>query len=552
VTEQHADVLIVGAGASGAVTAKHLAENGMRVVCLEQGDWMSRPSMPDYVGDRDTWELAAGKQWNADPNVRALWHDYPCDVEDSDYPIFMYNAVGGTTIYWAGLWTRFLPSDFRVRSLDGVADDWPLSYEELEPFYETVEREFAVSGRAGDPAYPPSAEMPLRSWPINAGGRRMAEALNRLGWHWWPPMQAIASDAYGELNACVRYGPCRMGCPAHAKASVDLTHWPAAIRNGARLVTGARVSEVTVNAAGLATGAVYVDREGRRHHQTADVVILAANGIGTPRLLLLSASQAHPDGLANSSGLVGKRLMMHPQAVITGIYDDEIEDWKGPNGEWLRSYQFYESDPARGFLRGCKWILMPTHGPLTAIGKLETAQDRGTLDAGSPARWDQFWGPGHHRELRRLVGHSMDWIVIGEDLPREENRVTLSDRLTDADGIPAPKVSYRADANARRQLEWHVARASEAHREAGASDVLVLPEFPPAGHLMGTARMGSDRERSVVDDTCRAHDVPNLYIVDGSVFVTCAGVNPTATIAAVARRCAEHLVEHARLQEVPA
>ena len=530
---ERADVLIVGAGASGAVAATYLAERGFGVVCLEQGGWVNAS---DYPGDKPEWELAAAKQWHHDPNVRGLPADYPCDVSQADVAPLMFNAVGGSTIHYGGHWVRLLPSDFRVRTLDGVADDWPLTYEELRPYYERAEIDFAVAGLAGDPAYPEGTGPPLPAHPIGKAGRKAAQGMNELGWHWWPAPQAIASRDYGPLRQCVRYGTCESGCPHGAKASVDLTHWPVAIGHGVRLVTGARVREITTDARGLASGAIWIDRDGEERRQEADVVVLAANGIGTPRLLLLSASSRHPDGLANSSGLVGRRLMLHPCPSVVGVYEEQLESWLGPTGQLIQSMQFYESDADRGFVRGGKWDLMSSGGPLRIVG---LAEDRTGADL--------------QRFVRDTLGHAVDWGTIAEDLPSESNTVTLDTELTDSDGIAAPRITYRIAENTQRLMDFHVERMREAHEAAGATQTVVLPLLDDQpGHLMGTARMGDDPANSVVDPLGRSHDVPNLYVIDGSVFVTAGGCNPTATIAALALRFAEGIARRAPLQEVPA
>jgi choline dehydrogenase-like flavoprotein len=534
------DVLIVGAGTSGGIAAKQLAEDGLSVVALEQGGWTNAS---EFVSDKPDFELASAKDWHPDPNARARPADYPCENSESDVPPWMYNGVGGSSVLYAACWSRMLPSDFRVRTLDGIADDWPITYEELQPFYEEVDREIGVSGLGGNPAYPPGEAPPLPPHPIHAGGRRMAEAMNRLGWHWWPGYNSIASRDYGNLKQCARYGNCYMGCPEGAKASTDLTHWPVAMKHGARIVTGARVSEILVDERGRATGATYIDRDGKEHFQAASVVIMAANGVGTPRLLLMSKSSAFPDGLANSSGLVGKRLMMHPYGTVVGLYDEEFDDWTGPKGETLESMQFFESDPSRGFVRGTKWLLMPAGGPLGAASRWQY---------GEGVSQEEFWGESFHRKMKQSIGHMLEWAIIPEDLPYERNTVTLDAELKDSDGLPAPKIRYRIDDNTHRMLDWNIARAMEAHKEAGATRTWTVGRDHPGAHLMGTARMGDDPETSVVDRYGRAHDVPNLYLIDGSVFVTASAANPTSTICALAKRTAKHISTNARLQEVAA
>src|ERR1700712_1697472 len=411
-----ADVLIGGGGTSGGVGAKHLAMQGLSVVVLEQGHWATPSDMP---GDKPEYELVGGKQWNPDPNVRGKAEDYPIDCSDSSIPLYMYNGAGGTSVLYNGCWSRALPSDFRVRTLDGVADDWPISYEDLEPFYDAMDIEMGVAGLGGNPAYPPGQAPPLPPHPILSTGRKMAEAMNELGWHWWPGDNAVPSQDYRHQKQCQRLGVCRMGCPEGAKASTDITQFPDAIKHGAVVVTGARVAEVTLDGDGLANGARYI-KDGQEYFQPAARVIVAANGIGTPRLLLMSKSERFPDGLANSSGLVGKRLMIHPHGSSAGIYPDELEDWVGPAGEQLVSLEFYETDKSRGFVRGCKWILMCTAGPLGMVAR---------WSKGEGVRDEPFWGESFTAKMKQSIGHMMEWQIINEDLPEESNQVTLHAEL---------------------------------------------------------------------------------------------------------------------------
>jgi choline dehydrogenase-like flavoprotein len=520
-----ADVLIVGAGASGSVVAKRLAAAGIGVVCLEQGGWVAADSFP---GEQREWDVLQGSRWAMNPNVRRMPSDYPINTGASDINPLMFNAVGGGTIHYAAAWPRLKPSDFRVRSLDGVGDDWPISYEDLAPYYDRVDRDFGVSGRDGDPSFPASTRYPLPALPIMPLGRRAAEGMNRLGWHWWPHPNAIASEPYGRLAACARRGVCMTGCREGAKASTDITHWPDAIRDGARLITGARVRRITVDARGRASGAEYVDRDGNEHRQAARLVVMACNGIGTARLLLLSE-------LANSSGLVGKRLMMHPSVGVVGVYDEDLQGWKGPAGSPLVSYAFYETDEDRGFVRGAKWDAYPIAG-------LSSYQ---TFLGGLPLA-DRM-GPGLHATMRRVFGRSFVWTAQTDDLPDEANTVTIDPALVDGDGIPAPRVSYRISDASHRNLAFQVARMREAHEASGAIETHLWEWIPDVGwHTLGTARCGNDPATSVVDAFGRSHDVPNLFVVDGSVFVTGSSMNPTCTIAAFALRAADHIVATAR------
>ncbi|MET0520819.1 MAG: GMC family oxidoreductase [Jiangellaceae bacterium] len=533
-----ADVVIVGAGPSGAVAAKELAATGMSVVCLEQGGW------PDYSSSKSAepeFELSAGNQWSQLPNVRQGKGDYPIDETESDISALMWNGVGGSSVLYAAHWMRNMPSDFRVKSLDGVADDWPLTYEDLVPYYRRVERDFGVSGFNGDPAFPGADQYPMPTVPIGAAGRRVAGGHNKLGWHWWPGSNAIATRSYGLLKPCVQRGTCLNGCKDGAKGTPDLTHWPHNVRDGIHLVTRATVTRVETDAQGRrATGVVYFDEHGVERRQRAQVVILAANGVGTPRLLNLSASSTHPNGLANSSGLVGRRLMMHPFAAVVGIFDEPLATTQGAYGQLLYSMEFYETDESRGFLRGAKWNLMPTGGPISMM---------------RPFPWgggNELWGNGLHQTVGERLGRSATWGIIAEDLPDESNQVLLADDLFDEYGTPAPKLVYKTDENSRRMLEFHTARARESLEASGATKTVTAPQIRETGwHMLGTAKMGDDPATSVVDGFGRSHDVPNLYVMDGSVWPTSAGVNPTATIVALTLRNTERLIADRRNQEVP-
>lgn len=537
-----ADILIIGSGPSGSVAAKHLAQAGFKVVTLEQGH------MPDanrYPGRRPEWELVTQRQWHPNPNFRDMPRDYPINTSESDVNPLMFCGVGGSATLYAGHWTPFMPSDFKVRTLDGVADDWPFTYEDVLPYLEEIEREVGVSGLGGNPAYPPKMAYPTPALPIGKVGRKAAECMDKMGWHWWPGTNAIPSVPYNGLNACVRRGTCMSGCPEGAKSTTDITHWPHAIRAGARLVTGARVREITVDERGLATGAIYIDESGREHRQRASLVILCANGIGTPRLLLLSRSAQFPDGLANSSGLVGKRLMMHPFSAVQATFPEDLESWRGPFGQNIASYEFYETDESRGFVRGAKWGAMPGGGPLGATSFVGS-----TVFTDPDARIEDMWGANLHELVMRRFGHTMVWGIIGEDLPEESNQVVLDPELTDTDGIPAPKVIYKVSENSERMLKFHEERCIEACNAGGAIEISVVHQMPDTGwHLLGTCVMGTDREKSVVNEWGQTHDVPNLYILDGSTFPTSAGLNPTATIMTVALRQTRRLIAERRNQE---
>ena len=467
------DVLIIGAGASGAAAAWSLADTRMRILCLEQGDWMNPSQYP-----------SSGRDWESrriSPNRRNRVTDYPINDENSPIKVANFNAVGGSTILYAGHFPRFHPSDFRVKKLDGVADDWPIDYQTLETFYDENDRMTGVSGLAGDPAYPPKPQV-LPPVPLEKSGTRLARGFNEMGWHWWPSDTAIATEPYDGRDKCINLGACSSGCAQGAKASTDITYWPHAIRAGVELKTRCRIREITVDENDMATGAVYFDVNGNEQFQPAEVVIVACNGVGTPRLLLNSKSNRFPDGLANRSGLVGKNLMFHPYSSIQGIFEEPVDGYKGP-GVCMWSQEFYETDTDRGNVRGFTYEINRGRG---AVATAMTGAFSGRIP----------WGKNHHEAYRKMHNRITGMVGICEDLREETNTVTIDPNLLDSDGIPCPKIGYTLSENSRSMLDFSVERASEVLRAAGAVDILTETPIGAGGwHLMGTARMGSDSDR---------------------------------------------------------
>ncbi len=518
------DVLIIGSGASGAAVAWSLAETRMRIVCLEQGDWQKQGDFP--TNGRD-WEARQFSDFHPSPNRRARPTDYPVNDDNSPIKVLNFNGVGGSTILYAAHYPRLHPSDFKVKSLDGVADDWPVDYATLEPFFAENDRMMGVSGLAGDPAYP-AHQPPMPPLALGKSGTRFANALNRLGWHWWPSDTTLATTEYEGRAPCINLAHCSFGCAQGAKASTDITYWPSAIRAGVELRTRCRVSRIEHGPDGMATGAVYFDADGKEVFQPAEMVIVACNGVGTPRLLLNSASGRFPTGLANSSDQVGRNLMFHPYANIYGYADEALDGNRAPP-LCLWSHEFYETDMSRGFVRGYSYQLGRGVGQIT---EAITSTAYGRLP----------WGAGHHDVYRRLLHRRIGMAAICEDLPEAHNRVTLDPVLKDGNGIPSPKVDYTISENSDRMLDHAIARGKEILTAAGCTDIGVdKPILYGGWHLLGTARMGDNPETSVVNGWGRAHDVKNLFVVDGSLFVTSGGVNPTSTIQALALYVADSI-----------
>jgi 2-methyl-1,2-propanediol dehydrogenase len=521
----HTEVLVIGSGMAGAAISKRLSDHGARVVCLEQGPWVLPAEHPHYSNE---WEFELMRDWNRNPNVRRGTADYPTtSIGDIANPMLM-NVVGGSTTHYNAHWPRLKPVDFRKgteHGLEGSAD-WPICYEVLAPYYELNDAELGISGVAGDPAVPPRSPRQTPPIPFGKNGKRIAAGFEKLGWHWWPADNGIITQDYDGRVACNNCGSCRNGCPRGSLAMMTRTYWPKAFRNGVELRTLSRVEQITTDERGRANGAVYIDlRTGERQRQTADIVVLSASGFGTPRLLLLSESAQHPHGLANSSGLVGRYLMHHVYAENTIIFDEPVDSFAGAYGAPVFSQEFYETDVTRGFVNGFTF----------QIGRGMTA---------SPAALNLPWGAGHREAFAKLFNHEIWFSVQAEDLPVYDNRVTLDTERTDSSGLPGLALHWRVHENDVRLVEWGSDRARELAEAAGALELrntgVAIPN--PAWHLLGTCRMGSDPETSVTDADHQAWDVPNLYICDGSSFVTGGAVNPTSTIGALALRCADRIL----------
>ena len=517
------DVLIVGAGASGAAIAWSLLETRMRILCLEQGPKLEDKEFPSRDDD---YELSRYGKFSCDPNVRKLPQDYPINSENSPITPVNFNAVGGSTINFLAHWPRMKPSDFRARTLDGVADDWPLDYATLEPFYNMNDSNTGVSGLAGNPAYPPYSP-PMPPIPIGTLGQTLANGFNKLGWHWWPSDVAIQSRDQDGRSKCVNAGTCDLGCAAGAKGGTNFSYWPTLESAGVELRTGCRVREILVdNKTGFATGVLYHGTDGQVYEQKAEMVVVACNGVGTPRLLLNSKSELFPEGLANRSGMVGKNLMFHPLTGVSGVFDQPMKGHEGPMACSILSQEFYENNPNRDFVRGYGLHSGRSTTPMThALGGYG-------VDNPIP------WGSEHREIMDDIYPYLASLTVVTEDLPEEHNCVTLDPTLTDSDGIPAPKINYRLGDNTLKMLKHGKAKAEEVLLAAGAKRIL---DKSPDGevwwragwHQMGTCRMGDNPDGSVVNGWGRSHDVKNLFIVDGSIFVTAGAVNPTSTIQAL-------------------
>ncbi len=523
-TKRTCDVLVIGAGATGSLAALVLARAGLDVVCLEQGSWVEPGDHPHLHTD---WAWQRRTSWNPDVNKRHHADDYPVKSDSSQ--ILMWNGVGGSTNVYGAIWPRYRPSDFRKGTEHGLQPDWPIAYEDLAPFYETADKLVGVSGLAGDPAMPKREASPTRPLPPSKVSKRLADAFDRLGWHWWPVEAGTISEDYDGRPACNGCGTCN-GCPRGSMSKYSMSIWPKALEAGTELRINARVLKIEKGPDGRATGALYIDRNtGHQHFQKAHVVIVAANGIGTPRLLLAS------DNLANQSDQVGRNLLHHTLVAGEFWVDEPVEGHTGYVAS-LISRQFAETDISRGFVNGFNFNC------------ITSSASAGEAAAGWFTSGRAPWGRDHHKWFEGHFGHSIGLFAIGDDLPNPENRVTLDPALVDSDGMPAASTHYAPGENDKRMMNYMLDRIEDVAQAANAFEYR-LHDYrdengvyrTPAWHMIGTCRMGKTPDMSVVNMWNQSWDVPNMFIVDGSVLATGGVVNPTPTISALALRAAGYI-----------
>jgi choline dehydrogenase-like flavoprotein len=545
-TRDEVDFVIVGSGAAGGIVAKELSTAGFSVVVLEQGPHLSAA---DFHHDEWGIEHNFDLMWNAQKgHPQTARRDASETAAPASYGLAYAHNVGGSSIHYSGNFWRLRPIDFIEASARGTIAgtnfvDWPITYDELEPYYTKVDWEIGVSGLQGPWDPPRSRDYPCPPMPIKSSDVLLERAGKALGLNPYPAPVAILSTAYNGRPACIHCGFCNgFGCEANAKSSTAVTMIPLALASGnCELRTGCTVSRVNTNEAGRVTDVAYWDADGVEQAQRAKAVVLCANGAETPRLLFLSASAQHPDGLGNSSGMVGKNLMFNGYSAVIGLFEHPVNAYKSIPATRV-IHDFYELDPAMGFYGGGGIDGRHPHRGLP----MGTALSAGLFDGPG-------WGSGFKRSMAEEFTHTAAFDGHTTSLPMASNNVTLDPDVKDKFGRPAIRATYSDHPDDIATMKYFMERSLELMDAAGAiKKIGYYPEHGQQGsvHLLGTCRMGDDPATSVVDRYNRSHDVPNLFMVDGSSMVTSSRGQPTMTIMALAFRAADNIVQFARRGEI--
>jgi len=539
------DFLVIGAGAAGGVLAKELSVAGFSVVVLEQGPYHREH---DFTHDEIRYTFQPGLTNN--PGLQPITYRKSETERARTIKAIEYGRqVGGGTVHFTANYWRFHESDFQERSLYGAIpatgfDDWPISYADLEPYYTKAEYDLGISGLAGANPFegPRSKPYPLPPMPVKSSGVLFERATKKLGLHPFPAPVAILSRPYRGRAGCVHCGFCEsFGCEIGAKSSTLVSVIPIAEKTGrCEIRPNSYVRKIETDQRGLVSGAVYFDGARRENFQRAKAVMLCANGVESARLLLLSASNRFPLGLANSSGVVGKYLMWDSGSEVSGVFEHPLNEYKSIQVTRL-IHDYYRSDPKRGFYGG------------GAIDARFDYYPAGFALHGMPKDLPK-WGSEYKAALKTYYTRTMVLLSHTTSLPVERNTITLDPEVKDAWGLPAVRVTFDPHPDDTATLRWMVPKQVEILQAAGAKKVWVqpfdVPDLMPSRHLMGTCRMGNDPKSSVVNRHSRTHDIPNLFIVDGSNFVTSARQQPTATIQALAYRAADYAGRAAKRGEL--
>jgi choline dehydrogenase-like flavoprotein len=525
------------------VVAQELSPEGFRVVVLEQGPYLREK---DFTHDeiKFNFQPTLINDHKLQPNTFRRTESEQAIVQGS---IGYGRQVGGGSVHYACNYWRLHDLDFHERSIWGDISgtgfaDWPIRYEDLEPYYTKAEYDIGISGLAGSNPFEAfrSKPYPLPPMPVKSSGVLFERAAKKLGLHPYPAPMAILSQPYKGRAACVHCGFCsRFGCEVGAKSSSLASVIPMAVRTGkCEIRPDSYVRKIQTDDRGRVTGAIYFDKNRNEVFQKARAVVLCANGAESPRLLLMSKSNRFPQGLANSSGLVGKYLMFDTGSIAHASFEHPLNEYK--SAEVTRVvHDYYAADAKRGFYGGGGIDSRFGFNPIS-FGLRGLPQD-------TPQ-----WGSEYKKNLGESFTRTMSSLSHATCLPREQNNITLDPEVKDVWGLPAMRVTFQTHPDDVSTMKFLLEKQIEILSATGAKKVWSNGIFDVKGsvHLMGTCRMGDDPAKSVVNKYNRAHDVPNLFVVDGSSFVTSGRQQPTCTIQALAYRAADFIAKSAKAGEV--
>jgi choline dehydrogenase-like flavoprotein len=536
------DFVIIGSGAAGGVMARELSRNGFSVVVLEQGPWLTERDF-----SHDTFYTTI----HPEKSLTNLFNDQPgtargSEKEKAERSGWNYygRVVGGGSVHFTANYWRFPVVEFEQATKRGVprgssVADWPITYADLEPYYTKVEWDIGVSGLAGNPFEPfRSKPFPMPPLPPKSEGRLLEKAAKKLGFHPWPAPMAIASQQYRGRSGCIACGICiGNACEVRAKSSTLVTMIPEAIAtNRCEIRANSYARKIETSAAGRVTGVTYFDRDRKEVTQRAKAVVLSANGAESPKLLLMSASNPFPNGLANSSGEVGRNIMFNGSSGASGLFDQDVNGWKGAVVGMV-AWDTFELPESLGLYGGGGFDFRFGYNPMAG----------GNTFPNEP-RWGSAWKKRAHTLFSRRVD------VYGHltSLPVSTNRVDLDPAVKDAWGLPVPRLTFKGHSEDQKLGKHFGKLCKQLIVAAGAEKTTDGWGGPDGGgpHLLGTCRMGKDPRTSVVNADHRAHDVKNLFIVDGSNFVTSGRGQPTMTIQALAFRAADRITELVRRGDI--
>lgn len=506
-------IVIVGAGASGAAAAWNLSKiSNYQVICLEQGG-EENPKEYDYLSDE--WERNKLFKYNKNPNLRKSLSDYPIDNKKSQISISNYNGVGGSTLIYNAHLPRFKESDFKTKKLDGIGMDWPLNYNDLKKYFELNEKRMGLAGKKHDPAYPQIKNL-LPPVKLGKSGELILKTFKSLKWHCWPSYSGIATKKIKNRKIS-------------SKANAINSYLKDALKNGIKLKTNCRVIEIKINNKGKVAGLYFAEKGNKIKFLEASIIILACSGVGTPRLLLNSKNKKYINGLANTSGQVGKNLMLHPLGYTEGKFKNFLASHVGPEGCCVYSHQFYNTNNSNKFKRG--YTIQVLRGQ-SAVDTALVEKKFNNLKFG-----DKF-----HNIFFDNYGHTIPMAIICEDLPDKRNYLEIDFKKKDSDGMPGIKVNYTISENTKRMLAHGINMCKVVLKKAGATRIRSFGPVRDTGwHIMGTARMGSNKRNSVVNAFGQSHDIENLFIVDSSIFITSAAVNPLNTMTALSLKITDFI-----------